>query len=282
MSHKGHDITFIEIDREDVDGTRDTLSSVIDADVSIIRIRNVFAETDVARAADRLQASDIQPNWTSPNHGMKGGEIRTIGAAATPSFTSFSGPTRSEYQESVPGHEAVTKKVFDPCSPTTVLTDLFSDLFAGKPAETPVFNSGIPWLPFNYRALDEGHQIYPHHDNHYRLPIYDAFPSQLDQSVILSWFVLLQGAERGGELVVYGLWGSDPDPPILPTRFLDTDVLESDYKRCVVPMNVGDVVLFNSGRHVHRVSTVQPARSRLTMGGFATVNQDRTKAAFWS
>ena len=104
------------------------------------------------------------------------------------------------------------------------------------------------------RPRDPGVQIYSHHDNHYGLGIYEHLDSRYDCGALLSWFVTLQPAESGGQLIVYGLWGSDPNPPMLPTRFLDTEVLERDYVRYTFDLHAGDMIIFNSGRHVHRVS----------------------------
>jgi len=282
MSLKGHPITLSEINRANVDGNTDHLSPMLDGDTSILLIRDVFPIQQMERASKRLRAPAMKSTWTSPNKGMVGGEIKTVGAAATPTFTSFGGPSLSEYQKSVQDNDHHTSAIFEDCSPTSVVSQLFSDLFHGRPAAPATFDSGDSWLPYNYRSLDTGHQIYPHHDNHYRLKIYEHLADAYDRNVILSWFTLLQPATSGGCLIVYGLLGSDPNPPMLPTRFLDTDVLENEYIRCTVPMKAGDVVVFNSGAHVHRVSEVTSAQSRLTMGGFATVDQARRTLIFWS
>ena len=282
MSLKGHPISLSEINRDSLNGKIDHLSPMLDGETSILLIRDVFSSQHMERVSQRLNAPEMISSWTSPNRGMVGGEIRTVGAAATPTFTSFGGPSLSAYQKSVREHLQHTHTIFGECSPTAVVSQLFSDLFGGRPASPATFETGQSWLPFNYRSLDTGHQIYPHHDNHYRLPIYEHLPDVYDRDVILSWFTLLQPAKTGGSLIVYGLLGSDPNPPMLPTRFLDTDVLENEYTRSPVPMRAGDVVVFNSGAHVHRVTEVRSAQSRLTMGGFATVDTHRSKLVFWS
>ena len=158
----------------------------------------------------------------------------------------------SAYQKSVETNEQHTQTIFGAQSPTEVMSALFSDLFQGRPAAPATFDSGHSWLPYNYRSLDEGHQIYPHHDNHYRLKIYEHMSDTYDRKVILSWFTLLQPAAVGGSLIVYGLLGSDPNPPMLPTRFLDTDVLEKEYTRSLVPMQAGDVVVLTRGARASR------------------------------
>ena len=105
---------------------------------------------------------------------------------------------------------------------------------------------------------------------------------RFDRETLLSWFVTLQPAEAQGALTIYGLWGSDPDPPMLPSRFLDIEVLENDYEKRTLSLQAGDLVIFDSGRHVHRVTPVEGTRARLTLGGFMTFDRTRAELAFWS
>lgn len=260
------------------------LQRIYEGSLSCLVIKGAFPEDELSEASARL----LSPNqrWSEPNKGMKGGEIKTIGAAATPTFSSFSGPDEVRYLESARALPALNGALFDDLDPLEHLRDLFSELGGGASARPPRFmRSGEDlgaWLPFNYRALDEGEQIYTHHDQHYRLPIYEGMPSTLDRSTALSWFVTLQRPESGGELILYGLWGSDPEPPMLPTRFMDTEALEADYLRAQVPLERGDLVIFDSGRFVHRVTPVNGPRPRLTLGGFMTFSHDRSALAFWS
>ena len=232
----------------------------------------------------RLEAPERA--WSEPNKGMKGGEIRTIGAAATPCFTSFTGPSEAEYLQSVARSSALSQALFDDLDPVEHLRDLFSELSGGSSASPAHFvREGATlgyWLPFNYRALDEGEQIYTHHDQHYRLPIYQALPEHLDRHTALSWFVCAQSPDAGGELILYGLWGADPNPPMLPTRFIDTAALEEGYLKERVSLEQGDLVIFDSGHFVHRVTPVLGSRPRLTFGGFMTLSHDRSALAFWS
>ena len=69
---------------------------------------------------------------------------------------------------------------------------------------------------------------------------------------------------------------------VLLLRFLDTAALERDFARKVVELNAGDMVIFDSGRHVHRVSPVVGARPRVTLGGFLTADVARSRVAYWS
>ena len=47
-------------------------------------------------------------------------------------------------------------------------------------------------------------------------------------------------------------------------------------------MDVGDVFLLASGRCLHRVSPIQGAKARVTMGGFLALDKPRERVLFWS
>ena len=278
----GHPITMLEIDVDEVGAHGQLLETLFEAGRTGVVIRRALSQTLIDTAVTRLGSADLAAAWGSPNAGMPGGEIRTIGDAATPTFTSFGGPPAARYAASVARHEGWTRAIFGDDHPTPHLQRIFSALFGGRPASPPAFDAASSWAPYNYRALDPGVQIYSHHDNHYPLEIYQHLDERFDRGTLLSWFVTLQPAERDGDLVIYGLWGSDPNPPMLPTRFLDTDALERDFERHVTDLGAGDLIIFDSGRHVHRVSPVEGTRPRMTLGGFMTADVDRTQLAFWS
>jgi len=276
----GHPIRIVSLERSGLNPPTDILSPVLDASVSGLVIRNAFSSLSMSDAI--LGLDDLGDAWQSPNKGMTGGEIRTIGAAATPTFTAFTGPLADDYLASQSQHEAWINRIFRQQEPTARIADIFSALNKGQPAHPPKFGTQGDWLPYNFRSLERGHEIYAHHDDHFRLAIYDHLDEIYDRSVILSWFVVVRPATLGGELKLYGLWGSDPNPPTLPTRFLDAHALDRDFKCETVHLNAGDMVVFNSGKHVHRVTQVKSNVSRITMGGFATVDTARSHLVFWS
>ena len=282
MTSIGHAIKITETHVDDLDQHDHAIDSIIANDCTGLIVRNALPHAMVERGCAQLLSPELGIDWMSPNAGMHGGEVRTIGEAATPCFTAFQGPDSNRYAASAANHDGWTENIFGKDHPTPHLKRIFSRLFGGRAAAPALTLDGRAWAPFNYRALDPDEQIYAHHDNHYALPLYDELEPALDRDVLLSWFVTLQPSEHNGELIIYGLWGSDPNPPMLPTRFLDIEVLEREFARCAVKHRAGDLVIFDSGRHVHRVSPVVGDAVRLTMGGFLTVRKDRQALAFWS
>ncbi len=279
-SVEGHPLVFRDIDVEHIDEAATALEAIYEARSTGLVVRGAFPLELVAAAVSHL--GDDAP-WISPNRGLAGGEIRNIGDAATPTFTHLRGPPTEVYKRSVELHAERTAAVFgDADVATHRLQDLLSRLFGGRPASAPAFDATSSWAAFNFRALDPGQQIYAHHDSHFGLGVYERLDAALDRTTLLSFFVTLQAPERGGELIVYGAWGSEPGVPMLPTRFLDTAAIERRYGRAVITLGAGDLVVFDSGRHVHRVTPVEGRRARLTCGGFLTLASDRSHVAFWS
>ncbi len=280
---EGHPISIVEVDIDDLDAHSGAIEAIYDARQTGLVVRGAFSETLMEACATQLAGDGLDDEWSSPNAGMTGGEIRVVGDAATPTFTALSGPSVQSYAESAARHDGRTRRIFGAdARPTQHLQSLLSRLFAGRPAAPADYGDDTTWAPYNFRALDPGQQIYTHHDDHYRLGIYERMDADLDRSTVLSFFVTLQHPDAGGQLVLYSLWGSDPNPPMLPTRFLDTEAIERRFDRQVLNLRGGDLLVFDAGRHVHRVTPVEGSRPRMTFGGFITLDSGRTRLAFWA
>lgn len=270
---------FLDVPVEDLPEHGGAIADIYASRLTGLVVRDAFPAALVSAAVAALTATD---EWTSPNQGMRGGEIRTIGDAATPTFTHLRGPPDEVYARSAEAHARRTAAVFgDGAAALLRVQWLLSSLAGGVPAAPPVFDESHRWAAFNFRALDPGQQIYAHHDSHYGLGVYQHMDPALDRTTLLSFFVTLQAPEGGGRLVVYGVRGSDPDVPVLPTRFLDTAAIEARYPAAQLVLGAGDLVVFDAGRQVHRVTTVEGGRPRLTFGGFLTLATDRSQLAFW-
>ena len=136
-------------------------------------------QRDWLRRLSRAYQRQNTSLWTFPNRGMTGGEIRTIGAAATPTFTAFRGPDAETYEASALQHKENVSQIFGANDPAPHIENIFAAMLPHGEVGPPAFSQKARWLPFNLRALDPGQQIYSHHGNHYGLSIYDALPEQI-------------------------------------------------------------------------------------------------------
>ncbi|MFN3201616.1 MAG: hypothetical protein ACE366_24650 [Bradymonadia bacterium] len=277
---EGHPLSVCELDATELADNPQILTELFEAKITAAVVRGALPQAEALAA--RINDAGLADLWASPNQGMPGGELKVIGEAATPTFTKMQGPTVEQYGQAAHSHAATMARVFGDLEPTAQINRLFSGMSGGRPAAPARFDAEVPWSPYTVRALGTGQQIYSHHDMHYWLSVYERLPEDLDRTSLLSWFVTVQAPEDDGQLTVYGLWGSDPNPPMLPTRFLDTQALEERFGKHTFDLRAGDLLVFDSGRHVHRVTPVKGVRPRLTLGGFMTLSKDRGRSAYWS
>ena len=262
------DVVFFENENDAEETVFDTLRR---PETSAVVIRGLLDESAQQRAVLNINEIPLS-RWDSPNQGMPGGEVLTIGSAATPTFRSFQGPSLADYVDSVREDLPLLTQVFEACDLSGTLAACFSRVMKVSQAEPAPLKNGGHSLPYNLRSLQTGQQIYAHHDQHYRLPIFEHFAETVNRNHLYSWFVQLSCADAGGELIIYNIAGDDPNLPYLPTRFVDSAALDESCERCVVPLQPGDLVVFNSGRYVHRVTAVEDSTPRLTVGGFLTTS----------
>ncbi|MAD60747.1 MAG: hypothetical protein CMH49_04410 [Myxococcales bacterium] len=281
---KGSPITLVECELHELEQYTQALSAMKNEECTAIIVRNAFSRVLMQKACAQLSSDKIQAQLKSPNQGMPGGELLTLGAAATPTMTALNGPSNEMYIESAQHAQEWESSIFGEVNVSSKVADIISQLNHKKPAQAAPFQADDlgDWLPFNYRILPPNTQIYAHHDMHYRLPIYDLLADGYNQKQLLSWFITGQESLEGGELIIYGLRSDDPNPPMLPSRFVDITALEKEYYKQSLHLKSGDFVIFNSGLHVHRVSSVQQEQSRITFGGFATFALDQSHMIYWS
>jgi hypothetical protein len=102
----------------------------------------------------------------------------------------------------------------------------------------------------------------------------------------LSYFVVLQAPEQGGELCLYDLeWDSTPEvvhTERYPHFSLERDSYFKNIERRSLNPQVGDLIFFAGGRIWHQVCPVYGQVDRITMGGFTSFSRDDDMLYFWS
>ena len=148
------------------------------------------------------------------------------------------------------------------------------------------------FVPFNFRKLDPGpgrlkvhcgmffYQEFPQ--------LYDRFRHFTNNEHQISFFMMLQPAEQGGQLTVYDLtWDQAkkrPDDYTLLT--LDGESIdirdEKRLRRDTVHPQVGTLIVFYGGEIWHQVENVAGSHPRLTLGGFMSFSPDLSKLHYWT
>jgi hypothetical protein len=161
-----------------------------------------------------------------------------------------------------------------------------SGLAGGQPLDRVEGRGGRRYAPLGIRTLEPGGSIHLHCENETRsFPAMVELSKQLSSDSILSFYVPLAEPEEGGDLEIYPLRFGEPSGEALTRVGRQGSVLD-DLLRKVTPivprLAVGDLLIFDAGRHFHRVTRVGGSRTRWTFGGFLARATDGTQFRYWN
>jgi|ERR1043165_2321307 hypothetical protein len=104
----------------------------------------------------------------------------------------------------------------------------------------------------------------------------------------MSFFILLQAPQRGGQLTLYDLeWEKgqesrgDSEIKLSDGSVIDTSV-EGTIDKFFLKMNPGDMFIFAAGEIWHRVECPLGKTDRITLGGFLGFTKDGKSVTYWS
>lgn len=148
------------------------------------------------------------------------------------------------------------------------------------------------YIPFTFRELLEGDGCLKAHCENLFLNEFQDFFTKVNafstQENQLSFFIILQAPNEGGELTLYDLiWKNgqqrinDHQVKINNEITLDFDNLNSVKCNKYSPSK-GSLVVFRGGDIWHRVEKVKKSPSRITLGGFLSFSHDNKTLYAWS
>ncbi len=155
----------------------------------------------------------------------------------------------------------------------------------GRPVEVARTEEGREYLPVTFRALVEGDSLPIHYEN--GTAQHDSMKPllrQIDPEALMSFYIPLTLPESGGVLEVYTTDCSGDGERIIgdlggPEK---AKVILAERGFVEVRPGVGDMLVFDGGRHYHLVTEVRGARSRWTLGGFFAFTKDHGRILYWS
>lgn len=157
------------------------------------------------------------------------------------------------------------------------LEAILRKMSVGKKVEVARENDERIYTPATVRFVHPNlGGMVPHKNNDFIVNSYYDHLKQIAKMVdALSYFIIIDKAESGGDLVLYDL---PPEESITPTKDLD---LEKFPKRYITP-DIGDMILFHGGNIVHQITDVTGQKNRITIGGFLAMSNDEQKIFYWS
>ena len=175
------------------------------------------------------------------------------------------------------------------------LQTVFDALAGGRRSNVPQGFGGVgSFAPCSFRRLTSGLGRFNDHCGNLFHAEFPKFYEKLSPLVKihdqLSFFVVLQQAQQGGELILFdALWDhvkirSDGDAAHLLGEDGRTYELNdpSKVRRQLINPKPGDLIIFGGGHIWHRVETVEGPRDRITLGGFLANSNDDQSIYFWT
>ncbi len=166
------------------------------------------------------------------------------------------------------------------------VSEVLSGLAGGRPAVVPSEADRGEYVPATVRFLPPGRGVMHAHTANEFCNAWGAFSHLREIATMwnsLSYFVVGQAPDSGGDLVLYDLmWDDTPEPVLSLGMGAERDSLLEPFGTTPIRLGPGDMILFTGGRIWHRVEPVEGSRERVTIGGFAALAQDDEAIYFWS
>jgi hypothetical protein len=117
---------------------------------------------------------------------------------------------------------------------------------------------------------------------------YSLIKNDIDMDDQLSYFVVLQQPDAGGELTIYDmLWDKvkrkeTPEDNKFVIDDNDKPIYVKDVRSFAVKPLPGDILVFSGGPIWHRVEDIKGSVPRITFGGFLNFSNDNKEVYYWS
>ena len=269
---------FLELDAAEVDRHPDALTGIFAGRLTGMVIRGAFPREALAAVVGRLEHGDfgLQSQRSAQFQGESYGRVLITEDRDLGVYFHEAARFRAACAELFAGGPDFQARV----------EELLTAVAGGRTVRVPMGGDDRPYAPATIRGLRAGGQIDLHCENETV-----DFPSMWHLSRLiharnqLSYYVMLGPAESGGELVVHNARHAE-GPGALLARMERSGpaVLQalSAYGQVVPHTDVGDLLVFDSGRYFHRVTAVTGEKVRWTMGGFLARSLDERVVYYWS
>jgi hypothetical protein len=252
------------------------INDLIAKKIDGMTVMSVFSPTEVERALATIES--VEDGWHDfPFGSMLGMPLNHIGANSRDStpYTDDSARSRPIYTEAfgVDPHQRLVD----------VLRPMSGPLEIAPPTE-----DGRAYNPGNIRRYEPGlGGLKAHAGNEFIGLVGDgAMHHLLSTTRVLdhmSYFVVLQRPEIGGQLAVYDLlWEQHPEHE-QPWENADRDASGfADVPALRPAPEPGDLILFGGGWRWHCVEEIGGPRPRITYGGFAATSRSEPTLHLWA
>lgn len=272
---------FVEcLSRESVpiDGLRNLFQGMTDGFI----IHNLISEQEASKIVNHVQAIKSEHLFDVP-----------VGRVFPFSFATIS-EDEERMEDFIRGLGWYNDFVRQPAVSNLILqvSDILSRIGRGYTVSPPKLLRNEMLVPDgNFRQFEPGKGgLFTHCGHLFQLqsPYYYSIVEKLKQESQLSYFVVLQNAQEGGELTIYDLlWDNvkDKDSPMGNEFVVDVkgnQIYLSEVRQMKIRPEPGDMVVFRGGPIWHRVEDIHGSMSRITFGGFLNITEDGKGVRYYS
>ncbi|MEH2459478.1 2OG-Fe(II)-dependent halogenase WelO5 family protein [Nostoc sp.] len=153
-------------------------------------------------------------------------------------------------------------------------------------AEIVAYHQDVLYIPASFKVLYSNKGGFGSHRDDEALEIFDDYDNLkriLDLKTVISYFIVIDKAEQGGELILYHLLREETPEELRHIPYLHPlrDAYLENFPQEVVDANVGDMVIFNSSKIWHRVLKIQGRNNRITVGGFLAKSKNENRIFYF-
>lgn len=265
MAYIKNDLWFT-IEAKSTDNYPDAVNQISQGEIDGMLIKQVFTKEEMLKAKYKLESSKTSRNTVSYGE--------TFGTVLVQKVNS---PTK--YFQEVTVYRNELKKIFQNGYEERVEA-LLSKVSGGRTVEIASENTQT-YAPAQIRFMEpnKGGLIIHKGSQNLHNPPFAHLREITKIYEHLSYFIVIDKPEEGGELIVYDL------PPEESTKDFEDLVKSSAFEKCekrYVRPDIGDMVLFHGGPIWHKVADIKGNKNRITIGGFVALSKDEQKIFYWS
>lgn len=172
----------------------------------------------------------------------------------------------------------------------------FTSLGGGRKVDIPKgLNDAAHYTFGTFRHLVPNQGLMSVHCANYFGKTFKKAYAHLNTKIIaqdqMSYFIMLQEPEEGGELSLFNFRWLDGQTKINAAE--DNEIIQPDGTKMYVQADPairknkirprkGDMILFQGGNIWHRIERVRGTKPRITFGGFLSLSHDKNTIYFWS
>lgn len=284
---RGAALALLEIAATNVARHPQLLQSLFDGTIDGLLVRGLFDPALMARVSERIDEG-LVPRRLMGDQAHLPEVPYTVGQAIVGVADEL-----ADYYADAELQQARIRSLFgEEADFDAVIAAVLSSLSGGLPVQIAHGPEGQACPTATIRVLPEVAEIGAHVDNSFlHMPRARHLHRLVDTRGQLSYFVPLSVPQAGGELLVYTLqWAAAklfmPDVAQASANvWLEgSEVYEvvRQFDADVFAPGVGDLLIFDGGRHFHRVSKVVGPVPRRTIGGFLGLSRSHEALYVWS